>query len=76
MLALLALAIGLPLGVIGGRLLWQAIARSIDSVDVSRVPWASLAALAVGLIVISVAAGAVASRRAVPRQLATLLRSE
>ncbi|HSB86224.1 MAG TPA: FtsX-like permease family protein [Ilumatobacteraceae bacterium] len=76
MLAMVALIIGLPLGVIGGRLLWQAVARSIDSVDVTQVPWPGLAVFAAGLLVVSIAAGAVASRRAVPHQLSTLLRSE
>ncbi len=76
MLALLAIVLGLPLGIVGGRLLWKVIARSIESVNVPQVPWTALASFGCGLTALSIAAGAVVARRAVPRSLAALLRSE
>lgn len=75
-LAVIAVAIGLPLGVVGGRLLWHAVADSIQSVSSPRAPWATFVAFGAGLFAVSVSAGAVLSRRAVPRSIAPLLRSE
>jgi predicted lysophospholipase L1 biosynthesis ABC-type transport system permease subunit len=75
-LGALAVAIGIPVGVIGGRLLWHLLANSIQSVYSPRSPWAILVLLAGGLFVVSVAAGAGLSRRAVPHSVARLLRTE
>jgi hypothetical protein len=72
----MAVAIGLPVGVVGGRLLWHAFANSVDSVYAPRSPWILLALVAVGLFVVSVGSGAALSRRAVPHSIAPLLRSE
>jgi|GEM_PF-4405381 len=75
-LATLAVAIGLPLGIVGGRLLWHAVSNSIDSVYSPRSPWAVLFVVACGLLMLSVASGAALSRRAVPHPIARSLRSE
>ena len=69
-LGALAVAIGMPLGVVGGRLLWHAVTDSVDSVYAPRSPWALLVVVAGGLFVISVATGAALSRRAVPHSIA------
>jgi hypothetical protein len=75
-LALMAVAIGLPLGVVGGRLLWHAVSDSIDSVYSPHSPWVVLVAAAGGLLTLSIASGAALSHRAVPRPIARSLRSE
>lgn len=76
MLAVLAIAIGLPLGVMGGRLLWHAVSNSIDSVYSPRSPWPVLVIVAGGLLILSVASGAAFSGKAVPHPIARSLRSE
>lgn len=75
-LGVLAVAIGLPLGVLGGRLLWHAVSNSIDSVYSPRSPWPVLVMVASGLLVLSIASGAAFSRKAVPHPIARSLRSE
>ncbi|MCU1502493.1 MAG: hypothetical protein JWM12_1847 [Ilumatobacteraceae bacterium] len=75
-LALLTAAIGLPLGVVGGRLLWHAVTNSIDSVYAPRSPWPIFAGLAAGLLILSTLTGVALSRRAVPHTIAPWLRSE
>ncbi|MEY2415394.1 MAG: putative transport system permease protein, partial [Ilumatobacteraceae bacterium] len=75
-LAAMAVAIGLPLGVVGGRLLWHAVTDSIDSVYSPRSPWAVLIVVACGVLMISIVSGAALSHRAVPHPIARSLRSE
>jgi divalent metal cation (Fe/Co/Zn/Cd) transporter len=75
-LAVMAVAVGLPLGVVGGRLLWHAVSDSIDSVYSPRSPWAVLIVAACGLLMLSIASGAALSHRAVPHPIARSLRSE
>jgi FtsX-like permease family len=75
-LAVMAVAVGLPLGVVGGRLLWHAVSNSIDSVYSPRSPWAVLVVAAGGLLALSIASGAALSHRAVPYPIARSLRSE
>jgi MacB-like periplasmic core domain/FtsX-like permease family len=72
----MAVAIGIPVGVVGGRLLWHAFANSVDSVYAPRSPWILLVLVAAGLFAVSVGSGAAFSHRAVPRSIARLLRSE
>lgn len=68
--------VGLPLGVVGGRLLWAAVARQVGVLVETQVPWIAVAVLVPAAILVAnlVAAGpaAVASRIA-PAQA---LRSE
>ena len=75
-LAALAVVIGLPLGVVGGRLLWHAVTNSVDSVYSPRAPWPLLGAVAGGLLALSIVIAAALSRRAVPHSISRLLRSE
>jgi predicted lysophospholipase L1 biosynthesis ABC-type transport system permease subunit len=72
----MAVVIGIPVGVVGGRLLWRVFANSVDSVYAPRSPWTALALVGVGLVVVSVGSGAALSHRAVPHPIAPLLRSE
>lgn len=75
-LGALAVAIGLPVGLVSGRLLWHAVSISVDSVYVPRSPWPVLMTVAAGLLALSVASGAALSHKAVPRSIAGSLRSE
>ena len=75
-LAAVAVSIGMPIGVVGGRLLWHVVADSIDSVYSPHSPWVVLVAVAGCLMALSIASGAALSRRAVPRPIARSLRSE
>ncbi len=75
-LAAIAIIVGIPLGVIGGRLLWHLIAESLQAISVPRFPSAAIVAVTVGLILFSVAEGAALARRGVPRSLVKILRSE
>ncbi len=75
-LAAVAVSIGVPLGVVGGRLLWRAVTDSVDSVYAPRSSWPILVTVGCLLLMISIAAGAALSRRAVPRSIAQSLRSE
>ncbi len=76
MLATVAGVIGLPLGVIAGRVTWHAITNSIDSVFSPQTPWTALAVLGAGQLAVAVAIGAASARRAVPHSIALSLRSE
>lgn len=75
-LAALAVVIGLPLGVVGGRLLWRAVTSSVDSVYSPRTPWALLVVVAGSVLALSIVIAAALSRRAVPHSISRLLRSE
>jgi putative ABC transport system permease protein len=76
LLAMIAAVIGLPLGVIAGRVTWHAITNSIDSVFSPQIPWTALAVLGAGQLAVAVAIGAASARRAVPDSIALTLRSE
>jgi ABC-type lipoprotein release transport system permease subunit len=69
-LALAAIALGVPIGLIGGRLLWNSIANGTNVLIVSETPWAAIglvAALAVlGAAVVLAAAPAWSARRRPP----------
>lgn len=76
MLALLPLAIGVPLGLIAGRTAFRAFADSISTVDDAAVPIAAcLAGAAIGLVLANVI-GALTARRVRHLALATELRPE
>ena len=75
-LAASAVAIGIPLGVVGGRLLWRAVTSSIDAVYLPRDPWVFLIVVVGGVLGVSVGIGAALSRRAVPYSISRVLRSE
>jgi ABC-type antimicrobial peptide transport system permease subunit len=75
-LALVALAIGLPLGIVAGRVAWSLYADNSGFISVVRVPL--LALLTVGLLTVLVAelCAAVPARVAARTRPATLLRTE
>ena len=71
--AVLAIAVGVPVGVAAGRQLWFAFARSIDAVPVPTVP-ASVALVAVVAVVLAVAVAVVPGRLAARTPAAAVLR--
>jgi len=75
-LALVALAIGLPLGIVAGRIAWSLYADNSGFISVVRVPL--LALLTLGLLTVLVAelCAAVPARVAARTRPATLLRTE
>ena len=73
--SLLAVVIGVPVGVAAGRQLWIAFARSIDAVPAPTVP-ASVALVAVAAFVISVAVAVVPGRLAARTPAAAVLRAD
>jgi predicted lysophospholipase L1 biosynthesis ABC-type transport system permease subunit len=76
MLAVIALGIGIPTGVVGGRLVWKLISDSVDAVDVSRTPYELIVVLAGVLLATGVVVGTAVAHHAVPRSIAPWLRSE
>ena len=72
----IGLAVGVPVGVAAGRLVWQAIADSIHVVDVPTVPIGSVAALAGVGLAATIVATAWPSVRVRRLRLAEALRTE
>jgi ABC-type antimicrobial peptide transport system permease subunit len=75
-LAVVAVAIGLPLGLIAGRSVWRAIAEGADVVPVVDVPVAELALLGAAVGLIALGAAAFPAHRATRMRPADALRAE
>ena len=71
-----ALAIGLPLGVIGGRLVWRAIAASVNVLPVVDLPGGLLALTALAAITAALVLAILPGRRAARLAPAAVLRTE
>ena len=71
-----ALAIGVPLGIVGGRLVWRAIADANRTVPVVDVPYLLLAGGAVALVAVALLGALPPARRAAAARPADALRSE
>jgi putative ABC transport system permease protein len=69
-------AIGVPLGIVLGHALWNAFAQAMHAVVVTSVPPLSVAAVAVGALVLANVVAAIPARRAARTRTATLLRAE
>lgn len=68
--------VGLPLGIVLGRSLWDLFARNIDVVPVPSVPGATIALIAVGALVLANIVAAFPGRIAARAPTALLLRAE
>jgi putative ABC transport system permease protein len=51
--ALVGIAVGVPLGIVVGRVVWNAFATNLGAVPVVAVPGLTIAALAVGVLVVA-----------------------
>ena len=49
-LAVAAIALGVPIGLIGGRLFWRAIAEDTNVLSVIETPWAAIAIVATAAV--------------------------
>ena len=75
--ALVGIVIGVPLGIIVGRVVWNAFATNLGAVPVAAVPGLAIATLAIGVLVVANALAvipAVTSARS--RSVGQLLRTE
>ena len=72
----MALAIGGALGIVGGRIVWTSISRSMGVATDAAVPGLLLAALAPTVAVLFLAIALTPARRAGRLTLAGLLRAE
>ena len=73
---LMALAVGVPVGVIAGRLSWQAFARQLGVVPVPSSAWTTVAVVVIVAVVLALVAAEVPARRAARSRPATDLRAE
>jgi ABC-type antimicrobial peptide transport system permease subunit len=74
--ALVGIVVGVPFGIVVGRVVWNAFATNLGAVPVAAVPGPTIAALAVGVLVIAnalavIPAMASARRRSVGQLLRT-----
>jgi len=74
--AVVGVVLGVPLGVVAGRLLWQLFAHGISAAVDPTVPGASLALVAVGALVLANAVAGLPGRIAARTPTARLLRVE
>ena len=51
--ALVGIVIGVPLGIIVGRVVWNAFATNLGAVPVAAVPGSTIATLAIGVLVVA-----------------------
>ena len=72
----IALIVGIPLGIHWGRLIWSAFADQVGALAVSVVPWAILAAVAVGAVLVANLAALAPAAAAARTKAAAVLRSE
>jgi putative ABC transport system permease protein len=71
-----ALLVGMPLGIVAGRLAWRSFAAQLGVVTDPTVPLVAIAGVAAGWLLVAVAAGAHPGRAAAKVPSAEALRSE
>ena len=72
----IAVVVGVPLGVIVGRLVWKQVAAGVGAVDLVSIPWPMIVIAPVIAVAVMVAVASIVGRRAARLQPATVLRSE
>ncbi len=75
-MALVAAAIGIPLGILAGRFGWNAVASGLHVEPGTIVPLLSLLALALGLVAFSYLVAMVSARRSLRSGPGAMLRAE
>ncbi len=75
--ALVGIVIGIPVGIVVGRVVWNAFATNLGAVPVAAVPGLTIAALAIGVLVVANALAVIpAVTSARKRSVGQLLRTE
>jgi ABC-type antimicrobial peptide transport system permease subunit len=75
--ALVGIVVGIPLGIVAGRVVWDAFATSLGAVPVAAVPGFAIAVLAMGVLVVANALAVLpAVTTARRRSVGQLLRTE
>jgi ABC-type lipoprotein release transport system permease subunit len=74
--SIIGCVVGIPLGVIAGRLLWNDFARSINVVPSPTVPVLSVTLIAIGALVFANLVAAIPGRTAARTPTALVLRAE
>ena len=75
--ALVGIVVGIPLGIVVGRVVWNAFATNLGAVPVAAVPWSTITALGLGVLVVANALAVVpALTSARRRSVGQLLRTE
>ena len=72
----LGVVVGVPIGIVSGRLLWELFARAIDAVPQPTVPVVTIALVAVGALVLANLVAAIPGLQAARTRTALLLRAE
>jgi hypothetical protein len=73
---LLALAAGIPLGIVAGRIAWRVYAQRLGAVPEPVIPWPSIALVAAATLTLAATIGFALSRPMTSMRPATALRSE
>jgi ABC-type lipoprotein release transport system permease subunit len=74
--AVFGAVIGIPLGIVIGRELWELFARSIDAVPDATIPLTSILIVGIGTVVFANAVAAIPGRIAAQTSTALVLRTE
>lgn len=72
----IAVAVGVPLGVIIGRLVWKQVAGGVGAVDLVSVPWSVIVIAPTAVLTSLIAVASIVGRRAAALRPASALRSE
>lgn len=76
MITAIAVTVGVPLGVVIGRLVWKQVAAGVGAVDLVSIPWSMIVIAPLVASAAMVAIASLVGRRAAHLQPATVLRSE
>ena len=68
----IAVAVGVPLGVIVGRLVWKQVAAGVGAVDLVSIPWPMILIAPIAALAAMVAIASIVGRRAVGLRPATV----
>ena len=71
-----AVVVGVPLGVIVGRLVWKQVAAGVGAVDLVSIPWPMILIAPLAALAAMVAVASIVGRRAARLRPAAVLRSE
>lgn len=73
---MVGILVGIPLGIVAGRWLWDPFARQVSAVPYPTVPAVSIVLVAVGTLVLANVVAAIPARTAARTPTALMLRSE